>query len=828
MTTFPIESARSELDQALASGRVVVVAAPTGSGKSTRIPEWLDESGARVLVVEPRRVACRALAEWVAKRRGEPVGQRIGFRVRFGDRTSPDTRVCFVTPGIALNMIADGLRDFDVVLVDEFHERSWEIELVVALVRSMRLAGRDVGLLLCSATLDTRDLVDRMDAALVVAKGRSFPVDVDYLGEGPPSDRDLDLRVAAGVRRALADDPDGDVLVFLPGKGEIDACRRALADVDADRKGARRDGGAEVVPVHARVPPDRLQRAFSARGEGEHGRRVFLSTNVAETSLTLPGVTTVIDSGLARMRIHRAGRNVLALTPISRASMDQRAGRAGRVAPGRCLRLWARSYAPAEVTPPEIERVELDDLILRAAQCGLEGAALADAPWVAAPPAFALDRARERLRRLGALDASDLLTPQGRAQARVPVSAFESRVLVDVPKALAPAVADLVALLEVGRDLLLPGPADADADEARRDLFEGATNEVLVQLACLRRGDARRHGLHRVALGEARRLADALRDLVGAPRLGRDEALPSADALAELLLRRIPQAAFARRPRADGGKRSRPSRPGAGEPWGNGEIELSIRPYVVPGLDPDAQPKPPRTALVLDHTWLGVGQRARGVGRMLLPCTPAQIVAAGIGERTIGRPRRKGGRIVAPIEHTLAGAVLESDERPLTGRPLREAIATMILDGALRRGLGERVEQALHLWTLIHQGAPTVEPPTDARTHLSDLLESHGLERLDDLQLLEDEDLLPDLDALALAAGLSPRDLAALESDFPRTFTFEGARYRCLVDMERHRVVLEPDNKQARGKNEPAVRIVPRFRGFRVDYRKASRVVRLR
>jgi ATP-dependent helicase HrpB len=826
LTTFPIEAARAEFERAMSTGHPIVVAAPTGSGKSTRLPEWLDDRGARVLVVEPRRVACRALASWVAQRREESVGESVGYRVRFGDRTGPDTRVCFVTPGVALNMIADGLRDFDVVLVDEFHERSWEIELVVALVRSMRLGGRSLGLVLCSATLDTEDLVERLDGELVVAEGRTFPVDVDYDGEGPPSDRDLDLRVAASVREALAADAEGDVLVFLPGKGEIEACRRALGDVDAS-------GRAEVVPVHARVPPEQLQRAFSS-DPSTRTRRVFLSTNVAETSLTLPGVTAVIDSGLARMRIHRAGRNVLALVPISRASMDQRAGRAGRVAAGRCLRLWSRTYAPVEVTPPEIERVELDDLVLRAAQCGLEGGALPGAPWVAPPPEFALERARERLRGLGALDERDHLTKQGRAQARVPVSAFESRVLVEVPAALASTIADLVALLEVGRDLLLPGGVDERTHEARHALLSDATNEVFVQLACLRRGDARRHGLHRVALGEARRLANSLRALVGAPKLDpkHPEAPPTPDALAELLLRRIPQAAFARRPRADA-KRSRSRGPATGEPWGNGEIELSIRPYVVPSLDPDAQPKPPRTALVLDHTWIGVGQRARGVGRMLLPCTPAQIVAAGIGETSIGQPRRRGGKIVAPVEHTLAGAVLESDERPLQGAALREAIATLILQGSLRRGLGERVEDAVHLWSLIHQSAPgspksSGAPPIDASTYLASTLERQGLERHDDLALLEDEDLLPDLQALATAAGLSPRDFAALEADFPRTFTFESARYRCDVDLERHRVTLEPDNKAARAKNEPPVRVVPRFRGFRVEYRKASRVVKLR
>lgn len=821
MDTFPIDAARQAFDRAMAAGDPVVVAAPTGSGKSTRLPEWLEASGARVLVVEPRRVACRALAGWVVRRRGEALGETVGYRVRFDDRSGPNTRILFATPGVALNMAADGgsggLGAFDAVLVDEFHERSWEIELLVAIVRGLTRTAGGPRLVLCSATLDTDDLVDRLGATLVVAEGRSFPIHTGYAGDGPPSDRDLDQRVAAAVREALSTDDHGEVLVFLPGKGEIDTCRRALVDLEAN-------GSVELVPVHARIAPDR----FLTTGPSPGIRRVFLATNVAETSLTLPGVTVVIDSGLARMRIHRAGRNVLALVPISRASMDQRAGRAGRVAAGRCVRLWGRSFAPSETTPPEIQRTELDDLVLRAAQCGLQGETLPQAPWVAPPPGFALTRARERLRRLGALDAQDHLTDQGRIQASIPVSAYESRILIDVPSELAPAVADIVALLEVGRDLLLPGRVDDPVLDARRELLTGIDNEVFVQLACLRRGDARRHGLNRVALQEARRLANALRHAVGAPSLAAQEGLPVPAPLADFLLLRLPTAAFARRPRADS-KRGRRQGPSVGEPWGNGEIELSIRPYAVPAVDPDTLPAPPRTAVVLDHTWIGTGQRARGVGRMLLPCTPEQIVAAGIGDTVVGDPKRRDGAIVATVEHRLAGAVLDSDERPLHGDDLRRAIASLILRGDLRRGLGARIQTARHVWHLIHQSTePPASAPPDATAYLADTLERHGLERAADLALLDDEDLLPDLARLAVDAGLTPRELTALERDFPPTFAFEGRRYLCLVDLGRRLVTLEPDNREARAKNEPPVRVLPRFRGFRVAYRKASRVVNLR
>ncbi|MCA9655437.1 MAG: ATP-dependent RNA helicase, partial [Myxococcales bacterium] len=460
---MPVDAVRPRLEQALSGGAVLVVAAPTGSGKSTRIPGWLaDARPGPVLVVEPRRVACRALATWVAAQRGGVLGDEVGYRVRFDDRSGPSTRILFVTPGVALNRLAErGTADLAALMVDELHERSWEIDLVVALARRARARGSEARLLLCSATLDTEAITQRLDAVCIEAQGRRFPVQIEHRGEGLPTPRELEPRVVAAVDETLRHGPAGDVLVFLPGKGEIERCARALAGRPVT-----------VCPVHGGLPPEQLTRAFAEAP----GRRVFLATNVAETSLTLPGVTTVIDAGLVRRRQHQAGRSVLALVPISRASMDQRAGRAGRVAPGRCVRLWGARFEPERVTPPEIERVELDDLVLRAAACGLPAPELADAPWIDPPPEFALRAAVARLREAATLDAEGRLTAVGRARARLPVSAFAARIVVDPPLALAGTVADVVALMELGRDLLLPGaPADGE-DEARRELFGGAVD----------------------------------------------------------------------------------------------------------------------------------------------------------------------------------------------------------------------------------------------------------------------------------------------------------------------------------------------------------------
>ncbi len=820
-TSLPIEQARPALLHALQGDAPVVIAAPTGSGKSTQLPGWLaDALPGTVLVVEPRRVACRALATWVARQRDGQLGDEVGYRVRFDDRSGNRTRVLFVTPGVALNLWGSAAaRDISAVIVDEFHERSWEIDLMVALVRRARARGSSVRLLLCSATLDVEALERGLDATVVQAQGRRFDVEIEHRGEGIPSPRDLEDRVASAVEATLRDGPAGDVLVFLPGKGEIERCGRAL-----------HGQSVTVCPVHGGLPPAALMRAFARAS----GRRVFLATNVAETSLTLPGVTTVIDSGLVRRRQHQAGRSVLALVPVSQASMDQRAGRAGRVAPGRCVRLWAERFAADPITPPEIMRVELDDMVLRAAQAGMPAPDLADAPWVDPPPVFALASAIDRLQATGALDEGGRMTESGRVRARLPVSAFSARILASPPRALAGLVADVVALVEVGRDLVLPGAHGAAVTQARRETYQRAVDEVEVQWLALQGGRTRAEALHPSALAEARALAGSLRSAVGAPSSG-----PTSfdrDALVDHLLARIPEAAFVPRPRSKPKGRGRAG--GAGDspraiPWGNGEIEVLVRPVVIPGLESDEQPSAPKAGIMLDLMWMGHGRSAQGRGRLLLRCRQAQLRAAGLGETIIGPPileRRPGGRrVVADVEQRLGGVVIHSDREPLHGAPLCDAIAELVLQGRLRRELGERLRDDLHVLGLVEQdGEGTAAEVPTPREYLGQRLETAGLTELAELALLDADDLLPDIDARALERGIGARALRSLREDFPRRFAFEGNVYDCEVQLRARRVTLRAHRIDGKGGGEPPVRVLPRYRGFSVEYCKASRRLRLR
>ena len=846
LSALPVDAIRQEFDLLYRSEALyappLIVTAPTGSGKSTRLPLWMSASGERVLVVEPRRVACRALATYLAEQAGEPLGQRIGYSVRFDSKQSASTRVLFVTPGVALRLLSKPDLGFDAVLIDEFHERGWEVDLVAAIARRRRADGAPLKLALTSATLDAESLAEALGAELLEASGRAFPVEISHQqGAAQPSADNLPERVERAVLSALRDGAEGEILVFLPGKGEINACVRQLQ---------RLPQGAQLVQVHASLPMAQLMRAFKAPEPGV--RRVFLATNVAETSVTLPGVTWVIDSGLVRMKVHRAGKSALSLLPTSQASMDQRAGRAGRVRPGACVRLWEQGFSPEAITPPELERVELDEMVLRAAACGLEVARLEQMPWVTPPPPFAVQAARARLSALGALTASGDLTATGRACLELPVDAVSARLLLNAPSSLGATLCDLVAIMQRGARLMLPLDRLSEEErervlEARKRLLEGTRDEVSEAITLLRQGDAKRHHLHRSSLSEARKIAASLRAQLGCSerRPERDQsALPQSEALAEHLLERAPQMGFALRERA-AKRRGKPDarRRSRLEPWGNGDFELMVDPYEP--LDSSAQYEPPLAAVICDHTWLGdeKGYGARGRGALLVPCSRALLARYAAAETQIGQitlQRSRGRvRVLAEVSRQLAGVTLTEQREALTGEALCVAVAQLTLENRLFKGFGELVRSRLHLLEILSQWRETLETAhwdlerlhalvgddLDPQAWLTARVSALGVARSEDLELIEGEDLLPDLVALT---ALYEVELEELAERFPRVWEHQGARYGCNVSPARRLVELEPLNKAARQGKEPARNVLPRFEGYRVTYRQASRVITLR
>ncbi len=416
---LPIDPALPGIVAALTPGARLVLEAPPGAGKTTRVPVALHEAGltakGQILVLQPRRIAARLAAARVADELGEKPGGVAGYQIRFEAVASERTKILFLTEALLTRrLLADPeLKGVAAVLIDEFHERHLQGDLGLALlIRLQETARPDLALAVMSATLDGAALADFLGGCPVVrAEGRPFPVAIEHLGT--PDDRPLERQVAGAVKRLggeRGDGLDGDALIFLPGAREIRLCADALAEYAAH-------ANLEIRPLHGDLPADEQDAAVRPGAK----RKLILSTNVAETSLTLPGVTVVIDAGLHRRPAHDplTGLPRLTLEKISKASAAQRAGRAGRVRPGRCLRLYtgADFNARPERDPPEILRADLAELRLALALLVDQHPPRFPDP----PPPAALAAAERLLTRLGALDSDGRITAEGRALAALPL-----------------------------------------------------------------------------------------------------------------------------------------------------------------------------------------------------------------------------------------------------------------------------------------------------------------------------------------------------------------------------------------------------------------------
>jgi len=490
---LPVDAVLPDVLHALETAGGVLLQAPTGAGKTTRVPPAVLDTGraGQVLVLEPRRVAARAAAKRIAKERGCRLGAEVGYEVRFDRRVSPATRLRVITEGILLRLLQDDplLEHVGAVVFDEFHERSLASDLALALTQRIRSSVRsDLQVVVMSATFDPAPIAGFLgDVPVVKSEGRAFPVEIEHapLYEG--------VRLERAVRSALLDVTKrcaGDVLVFLPGVGEIRRCARAIEDLHGVLE-------ADVLELHGELPPERQDAALVTGGR----RKIVLSTNVAETSLTLPGVRAVIDAGLERLpRLDAAvGLPRLELVRIARESADQRSGRAGRTAPGLCVRLWSRSEdarLPAR-RAPEVLRADLSDAALQLYAWGEND--LARFPWFEAPAAVALSSADALLTRLGAL-AGGRLTEIGRAMARMPAHSRLARLLTAARTLGHPRRLALTAALLSERSPLerVPhgGGVDHDSVSDVLDAVEAlesfeATGRLNVGARALRRGPAR-------------------------------------------------------------------------------------------------------------------------------------------------------------------------------------------------------------------------------------------------------------------------------------------------------------------------------------------------
>ncbi|HUA81852.1 MAG TPA: ATP-dependent helicase HrpB [Dyella sp.] len=437
---FPIAPLLPEIKTLLASRTRLVLEAPPGAGKTTQVPlalsneAWLE--GKKIVMLEPRRIAARAAAQFMAQQLGEQVGQTVGYRIRFESKVSAATRIEVVTEGILTRLIqADPeLTGIGAILFDEFHERHLAGDLGAALALDIQNTLRpDLRLVVMSATLDGERIAQWLDAPRLSSPGRSYPVRIDY----PPArtQESVEQHLVRVVRQALEEN-DGDVLTFLPGRREIARVQGMLAQV------VQRDD-LDVVALHGELSLAEQQLALAPAEEGM--RRVVLATNVAESSITLPGIRVVIDAGLAREPRFdpNSGFTRLETVNISQASADQRAGRAGRVAEGVAYRLWPQSRRLDASRTAEIAQAELSGLALELAAWGS-----AQLPWLDQPPSGALAQARDLLARLGALDAQQRITALGRRMLELGATPRLGAAAARAPETLHALIADLLALMD--------------------------------------------------------------------------------------------------------------------------------------------------------------------------------------------------------------------------------------------------------------------------------------------------------------------------------------------------------------------------------------------
>jgi ATP-dependent helicase HrpB len=752
---------------ALAHGPVVL-SSPTGSGKSTEVPRWCK---GRVLVIEPRRIACRSLATRVAELEGTQLGDAVGYLVR-DERVATDaTRIVFATPGVVLRNRAL-LAAAGTVMLDEFHERSLELDLLLALL----LRGSTAALVIMSATLEGERVAKHVNGVHLTAAGRAFPVDIRYLPgrDVLPDASDLPQRVQQALD-AAARDP-GDVLVFLPGKAEIEACAQLVR------------GAFTLLPLHGGLSLNEQRRAFERASQ----RKLILATNVAETSLTIPGVGVVIDAGLVRQTRYHDGRGFLALGPIADDSAAQRAGRAGRTAAGVCYRLWNSTARLNPTTLPEIHRESLVPLVLTAAAWGER---VEELPLLDAPKPYALEAARADLRAWGALNGDTVLSDCGRALFALPIDPQHARLLVEARQQdCLEDMIDLVAVLSVGRPLFTKAPTQLDDD------LRVAGCDASAAIRAVRAQHGSEHGVSGFVVHEARLVRTRLRRMQGlpdAPPRGTDAAAIDRDGLVRAAIAADPRLVHVARPR------------GRELFFSNGGTEIEL------ARESAAQNLRSIEALIaLDTRAFGTGRDARVLVTCAMAIPLAVIARAGLGRDRLGSVQLDRKRVIANIERVYAKRVIAVREETPQGELARAALAELLIRGSLfRDAVSEsrvRLARAALAARLAARRNPALMasavPVPDLDVWLRGRLDTLGVESGDDLALLSASDFLaPDL----------PYEVREpLDREYPLTVSVGDATYRADYDLGRNQVVLHM--LKGSRQDPPSLAYLPRFPGLRI------------
>ncbi|WP_085319770.1 helicase-related protein [Vibrio harveyi] len=781
MSQLPIDSLQAEFDQ-LVNHHHLVVEAETGSGKSTRLPLWSANHG-RVLVIEPRRIACTSLAEFLADQSGQPLGKQIGYAIKLHAHYDENTKVVFVTPGVALRWFAeDKLASFDIVMVDEFHERRWDIDLLTAILKQEK----QHRLIVTSATLEGEKLANYLDAKRLRSEGRCFPVTVTHRSLDSrylPNKKGCENDVVRTVKEALEDE-EGDILVFLPGRKEITQCAQMLQNIN----------DVMIVKLHASVSDEERHHALTVQNQ----RKVVLATNVAETSLTIPNIHVVIDSGLERRTVQRNGRTALTLTHISKASAAQRMGRAGRVAEGACIRLFGE-HAPLElVTPPELHREELVEPMLAAACCGYR---LSELQFLDALPEKSLLSASQTLRGMEAIDQQGDVTEHGKKVYPLPIDAlFADLVTRMQTKSEKEAMIDLAAALSVPARLhQLQGGESAEA-LAQEEPF-GCDASLMIRLV---RGEQLPGvNVDVSVLEEAQGLAKQMREVFELPELDVASRYKR-DELTKAIAKLHPELVFVRRERRR-------------DALGNGLMEMVV------GRNSRFSDKS-EAALVLDsHSVPGRGvKQTLNLASVMLPVSLALLRELELGEWQQGETNYEEEVPRATMHLIYAGRTICTEYQALQGEVAVQSIVEMIDEQALLPGFAPLRKQQIQHWK-IYNALGLNQTPVDKSmlddlsfsTWLVEQLETLGVESVEDIELFDADDIpfegIPDWEY----------------QDFAEQFPLKLVLAELKLDVEYFvsRKLVHVIYTEGNRKGDPKRWELPRWSGWKVQYKKASRVL---
>lgn len=781
MSQLPIDSLQAEFDR-LVNQHHLVVEAETGSGKSTRLPLWAANHG-RVLVIEPRRIACTSLAEFLAEQSGQPLGKQIGYAIKLHAHYDENTNVVFVTPGVALRWFAENkLTSFDIVMVDEFHERRWDIDLLTAILKQEK----QHRLIVTSATLEGEKLAHYLDAKRLRSEGRCFPVTVTHRSEDSrylPNKKGCENDVVRTVKEALEDE-EGDLLVFLPGRKEITQCSQMLQNLD----------DVLVVKLHASVSDEERHRALTVQKQ----RKVVLATNVAETSLTIPNIRVVIDSGLERRTVQRNGRTALTLTNISKASAAQRMGRAGRVAEGACIRLFGE-HAPLElVTPPELHREELVEPMLAAACCGYR---LSELSFLDSVPEKSLNSALQILQGMEAIDDQGDITEHGKKVYPLPIDALFADLVTRIQtKAEKEAMIDLAAALSVPAQLYqLQGGESAEA-LAIEEPF-GCDASMMIRLV---RGEQLPGvNIDVNVFEEAQGLAKQMREVFELPEL-EVASRYKRDELTKAIAKLHPELVFVRRERRR-------------DALGNGLMEMMA------GRN-SRFPDRSEAALVLDsHSVPGRGvKQTLNLASVMLPISLKLLRELELGEWQQGETNYEEEAPRATMHLIYAGRTICTEYQVLQGGVAVQSIVEMIEDETLLPGFAPLRKQQIQHWKIYNTLGLNQEPIDKATlddlsfsTWLVEQLETLGVESMEDIELFEADDIpfegIPDWEY----------------QDFAEQFPLKLLLAELKLDVEYFvsRKLVHVIYTDGNRKGDPKRWELPRWSGWKVRYKKASRVI---